>query len=644
VTPAAPAGTSQPVPAAARSGGDRAPRAAAVAFAVLVAGTFAAFFVAQRIKRAPPVIQDLQFATGGAGRIFSPNGDGRRDRLEIALRLKRADRVTVSVVDEAGERVRTLVEDRRVAAGEPVAPGALRWDGRDDRGRMARDGRYRLKLTLRDQGRSVVSRRSVAKDTVPPRPRVTAIGPQRPRLPELLPEPGGAVVHLSGALAAARIRVFRTAPGRPQEVRAEPLPAGATTWRWSGRDGDGQPVPPGTYLVVPEWRDAAGNTGTGVPLDRRGLPVLGHGTLPGRGGVTVRYLAIQPPVLPVRAREPVQLAVDARRNPYRWSVRRIGTSSPRAGSHRPKTKPLVTFDAPGGASGVYLFEARTGSHAARVPFAVQARQAVAGTAAKPHGVLVVLPAITWEGRNAVDDDGDGAPNTLDLGGPVRLLRVSAGDGLPAGFTEQEAPALLWLDRTRRRYDLTSDAALAAGRGPKLAGHRGVLIPGDARWLPAGVRAQLRTFARRGGTVVSLGTDSLRRTVSLDPAPPARLADPSAPRRTDLFGQRLGPLQRRPTNLEVFQDDPEVDLFAGGPGLFSGVPVWEPTEEAGEEADLLARAVTQQPAGRNVVVAARFGKGLVIRPGFPAFAQRLSPSASDPAVTALMARMWTLLSR
>ncbi|HEU4976348.1 MAG TPA: N,N-dimethylformamidase beta subunit family domain-containing protein [Baekduia sp.] len=639
MTAAAPAGMRGERAPGAPPRGDRPARIAVVAFAVLVLATFAAFFVAQRVKRAPSVLEDLQIGTGVPGRLFSPNGDGRHDRARIAFAVKRSDHVTVSVLADGGDAVRTLVDDRRVAAHRPVAPHGIAWDGRDDDGRLVPDGRYRLRIVLRDQGRSVVPLRTIVKDTRPPQPRVTAIGPQRPRLPELLPEPGGAVVHLTPALAGGRMHVFRTAPGQPREVRTDPLPAGATTWRWSGRDGDGRRVLPGTYLVVPEWRDAAGNVGTGVPLGRDGLPVLGHGPLPGRGGVTVRYLAVQAPVAPARPRRRVQLAVDARRKPYRWSVRRIGTREALVHSHRAKTSALVSFEAPRGDSGVYLFEARSGGHRATVPFAVQKRVGVGGTAADPRGVLVVLPAITWQGRNAVDDDGDGAPNTLDLGGPAKLLRVAS--GLPAGFTEHEAPALLWLDSTHRAYDVTTDAALAAGNGPKLAGHRGVLIPGDARWLPAGVRAELRTFVRRGGTLVSLGTDSLRRTVRLDGD---RLSDPSPPRRADLFGMRLGPLQHRATNLEVFQDDPAVELFSGGSGLFADVPAWEPTEQAGTEADLLSRAVTQQPAGTNVVVAARFGKGLVIRPGFPAFAQRLSPSANDPAVSALMARMWTLLSR
>ena len=47
---------------------------ARVTFVLLVAATFSAFFVAQRLKSAPPVV-DVRSIT----RYFSPNGDGNRD-------------------------------------------------------------------------------------------------------------------------------------------------------------------------------------------------------------------------------------------------------------------------------------------------------------------------------------------------------------------------------------------------------------------------------------------------------------------------------------------------------------------------------------------------------------------------------------
>jgi hypothetical protein len=510
------------------------------------------------------------------------------------------------------------------------------------------DGRYKMRITLRDEGRTIVPTTSVLKDTQPPRPKVLSIGPQREYGPELLPEPGGGLarVHFGPALgrANARIHVFRTAPGRPREVRTDGLREGQKQWEWDGTDGAGRHVSPGTYLVVPEWRDAAGNIGTGVPLDRAGLPILKRNPatrLPGRGGITVRYIGARPPVTPVKARNRVEIQVDARQERYSWRLRRLGDAAVRAHSTKPKTKTKVVFAAPGGNSGIYVFEANTSTHRTRIALPIQARRSVAGTAAKPRGVLVVLPYATWQGRNPGDDDGDGAPNTLALGAPARFFRVMAGSGLPPGFTEQEGPLLRSLDRKGYRYDITTDLALVLGKGPRLTGHQGVLIPGEARWLPARLRTDLRTFARRGGTVVSTGTDSLRRSVRLDDK--GRLVDPSAERATDLFGARLRPVVARTTDLEVFDEDPKVDLFAGGPGLFPGVPAWEETERIGAEADLLTNAVTKEPPGSRVVVAARFGKGLVIRPGFPSFAQRLA-SDTDPATNALMARMWTLLSR
>ena len=622
----------------------RSTRAPVAIFAVLVAATFAAFFVAQRLKNSPSVIQELRINTDAPGQqIFSPNADGRRDRVRFSLLLDKADHVTLTILDDDGDPVRTLIDDRALRAHQRLGLPGVPWDGRDGDGHMAPDGRYRLRITLRDQGRSVVVPRSFLKDTEPPQPTVRSIGPETVYGPELLPEPGGAPaeVHFGPALAKARVMVFRTAPGRPRLVRTDGVLAGAQEWSWDGTNDAGRRVSPGTYLVVPEWRDAAGNIGTAVPLDKAGLPILRGGKLPGRGGVTVRYIGARPPVTPVKARDRVELQVDARRQRYAWQLRRLGESAARKRSSQPKTKTKVVFAAPGGASGIYVFEAHTTTHRTRIALPVQARQSVAGTAARPRGVLVLLPYTTWQGANPADDDGDGAPNTLALGGPARSFRVMAGDGLPQGFTDQEGPLLRWLDTHGRRYDLTTDLSLVLGRGPRLTGHQGVLIPGDARWLPARVRTDLRAFVRRGGTVVSTGTDSLRRSVRLDGK--GRLVQPSPERSTDLFGARLSPVVARTSDLEVFKEDPKVDLFADGPGLFAGVEAWEQTERAGTEADLVTYAATKQPAGRPVVVGLRFGKGLVIRPGFPSFAQRLA-SDTDPATTALMARMWTLLSR
>ena len=57
------------------------------------------------------------------------------------------------------------------------------------------------------------------------------------------------------------------------------------------------------------------------------------------------------------------------------------------------------------------------------------------------------------------------------------------------------------------------------------------------------------------------------------------------------------------------------------------------------AAVVADAVTT--AGRPVIVAARTGRGLVVRTGIADFAQRLTPR---PESAALMNRLWVLLAR
>ena len=56
---------------------------ARITFLILVAATFAAFFVAQRLKSAPPVI-----TVNNLARHFSPNGDGLRDGNDFSVVAK----------------------------------------------------------------------------------------------------------------------------------------------------------------------------------------------------------------------------------------------------------------------------------------------------------------------------------------------------------------------------------------------------------------------------------------------------------------------------------------------------------------------------------------------------------------------------
>jgi hypothetical protein len=606
-------------------------RLAGAVFAALVVATFAAFFVAQRLKAAPGLVGEFRHNP-----FFSPNHDGRFDRATVRFEIRKRGRVSLAVVDADGDEVRELIDDDTFL---PYREIRARWDGLDDDGERVPDGTYRYRITLPDQGRNVVIPESVRLDTTPPKPRVTSIGPAKDTVPrpELLPVPGGgdAVVHFAAPgrkTSKKRVLLFKTGPGPMRAVGAPiALPDDATEWRWDGRTASGRPVSPGTYLVAVQARDQAGNIGTSPPLDRRGLPAVTYGQgLEGRGGITVRYLGVQPPVTPATAGKPVAFGVDPRGERWAYTLRRVGSNEVVArGGHT--RGGVFRITAPGRESGVYLFDVRTKTRHVTVPFAVQ------GAERRP--VLVVLPAMTWQGRNPVDDDGDGLPNLLDRGRPVRVARILAGDGLPAGFSQRDAPLLAWLARTGRRFDVTTDVALASGSGPPLAGHKGVLLPSDTRWLPSALQERLRQFARRGGTVASLGLDSLRRQVRLTPR--GRLIDPTPAAPTDLFGGRLGAFTRSSEPFSLTEASDRIELFAGTDGEFAGWHALEPLVGIGDQARLLSSAVTE--AGRAPITAVRFGRGLVLRYGLPELPTALTRDETDPT-TAVMARTWTLLSR
>jgi hypothetical protein len=558
-------------------------------------------------------------------RVFSPNGDGRKDTLAVRFRIKNTDVISVDAIDENDRIVASLVEDRRLHAGTPTQ---VRWNGRDESGARAPDGVYRLQVTLRDEGRTVIVRRRYRLDTVAPKPAVSDVGPTEGPGPELLPNREGAVrIETPPTGADPSVAIFRTSGDEPRMITRLPLADRAASW--DGTAG-GRAVPPGTYVAVAQWRDRAGNLGSSVPLDpKTGAPALAYGEeLPGHGGITVRQLELQPPTVPVAAGSKISVGVDARGRRYHWSLRRLGSTRPeRSGS---TTRTPFTVPAPHGDEGIFIFEARVGRHTAAAPIAVS----------NPgrNKVLVVLPFMTWQGRNEVDDDGDGAPDVLDRGVAARAVRVFAGGELPQGFREAEGPLLSYLARNDRSFDVTTDVALAVGRGAPLKGHRGVLLPGDVRWLPRALQLELRGFVRGGGTLMLTGTDSLRREVAFSPE--GVLSGPTTAAPANLFGTRLRPVVQEPVTVVNLED--KIQLFSGdvigGTGVLAGFRGYEPTAALGADEELQASAVTDQDV--VVVVAARFGKGLEIRTGLLDFATRLNDDANTGQ---LALRAWTLLA-
>ena len=590
-------------------------RLARVVFILLVGATVAAFFTAQRLKGEPAVAK-----VRGLVHVFSPNGDRFKDINRFYVELRERAEVSVDVVDASDDAVRRLAEDATVS---PQKPLQLRWDGRTDEGRIVPDGRYRVRVTLRREGRSVTVPRTTLVDTQAPRPRVRAVEPRS------IIGPVASPVHIEVGSVSRRLskraRIYRVGDGEPRVVADLPLVTDTRTLEWNGQV-DGKPAPPGMYLVQVTARDRAGNEGTipaKVPPERGGSR--------GKPMITVRTIAAAPPVHPVTAGKRVRVNVDARGRPYRWSLRRLGQTRPikqgRAHARQP-----VQLTAPQGDSGLYILDLAAGTNTTRVPILVQSAQRAR--------MLVVMPTMTWLGSEPVDEDSDGVLNDFATGEPVSWPRAQPG-GLPADLLDNVAPLLRFLDRAGIRYDLTSDLDLALSRSPRASDRTGVLLAGSERWIPRAYARRLREYVQDGGRLASFGTDALRRGVVLRrnaDATAGRLLRPTQPAPQDAFGTRLQPIRRteQPVTLTLIGGEPDYGLLEGFDGQLVGFSVLEESDQpSGERGRLLAALGVETapeqddtsgelpPPARPALAATEIGDGVYIRIGLPAWTHRLS---------------------
>jgi hypothetical protein len=133
---------------------------AALVFALLVVATVAAFGWAQRLKRDPLILDRVTFI--GVPRIhpkappvrsFTPNGDCRYDEIRIRFRVTQSDDATVQVVKPGGRVVLTLARDRFLKRYHFFT---FYWDGRSRNDGIAPPGRYKLRVKLIGQERTLV--------------------------------------------------------------------------------------------------------------------------------------------------------------------------------------------------------------------------------------------------------------------------------------------------------------------------------------------------------------------------------------------------------------------------------------------------------------------------------------------------------
>jgi FlgD Ig-like domain len=226
----------------------------------LLGGTAAAFAVTQGLKLDKSPIFDTHI-----GKLVSPAAG---TQAKVIFRLRESDTMTVSVVDDDDEVVRTLFPGQRVRAGK----FELTWDGRDDAGRTLPEGDYQPRIRLADERSTTTLPNTIELDTTPPS---FEFGEVRPRV--ISPDGDGRAEAIRIRYSSReKIHALLFVDGR-RRYFGRARESGVI--RWSA------PLRPGRYRLQIAAADQAGNVTARLP----------------RGALRVRYIELARNVIRVRA-------------------------------------------------------------------------------------------------------------------------------------------------------------------------------------------------------------------------------------------------------------------------------------------------------------------------------------------------------
>ena len=219
--------------------------APAALVAALLAATAFAFAYTESLKLTPsPILRTT------VTKIFSPVCECDTDVAVIAFRLRKADRVDLEIIDGDGNVVRHLSR----GASYPRGPVVFVWNGRDDANAVVPEGRYKPRVKLERQRRTIVLPNPIVVDTTPPRVTMTRLAPR-----VFSPDGDGRgdrVVVGYGVDEPARVALY------VDDLRAVLKKGRKTegTLDWYGTRA-GRPLPQGSYHLRLGATDIAGNEG-----------------------------------------------------------------------------------------------------------------------------------------------------------------------------------------------------------------------------------------------------------------------------------------------------------------------------------------------------------------------------------------------
>jgi hypothetical protein len=261
--------------------------ASTVLVVLLLAATAAAFALTQGLK-----LQKSPIFGTNVQAVFSPVCECDKATATIAFRLRKADRLDVSIVD-GGRVVRTLESDR----SHPKGRVEIQWDGRDDAGRVLPEGAYQPRIHVRSQHQTITLPNPIRIDVTPPVLQDVSVSRR-----VLSPDGDG-----RGDTITVRYRLNENGRGmlfvngKRRALTRFPRKEEAIVWNGKAR---GRPLRGGRYELELAAFDPAGNrTGKTVPVP-----------------VTVRYVSLGRDRIrvPAGASFPLRVSSDAAR--VRWTL------------------------------------------------------------------------------------------------------------------------------------------------------------------------------------------------------------------------------------------------------------------------------------------------------------------------------------
>jgi hypothetical protein len=266
----------------------------------LLGGTAAAFALTEQLKlERSPVFRTK------VGKLLGPRCGCSDQSVKIKFVLRKADRLTVAIVDSHDQVVRTIL-----AGGYRRGVQQFVWDGRNDFGLVVPAGTYKPRLHLANDHRTILMPNSIRVDPLPPAVALVSVAPR-------VFEPDGKAFVRVRYRASEPARGLLYVGGRRLQSKRY-VTSGVIRFFGTG-------LRAGPHRLTLRAKDQAGNIGPPVPA----------------GIVRIRFVTVGPRVL--RAKTGVRIGFRVRTDAPRFAWR----FGKRHGSSRPGLLVLRTPESPG---------------------------------------------------------------------------------------------------------------------------------------------------------------------------------------------------------------------------------------------------------------------------------------------------------